>query len=127
VTIEKTHLTNLPSQGSEELRIITKIALSLCVYNSATDLKKLVDGYPESALSLPKDKTKVSYKASVLHSSQKTQMSKGERKINHRIPYFRNLRAKRFYQNEYENMRPGTRWIFVKEVDPSGRMNTLLN
>jgi len=126
-TIKKTHLTNLPSQGSEELRIITKIALSLCVYHSATDLKKLVDGYPKSALSLPKDKNKVSYTASVLHSSQKTKTGKSERKVNHRIPHYRNLRAKRFYQNKYKNMRPGTRWVFVKEVDPNGSMNTLLN
>ncbi|HCG6982099.1 hypothetical protein ACSTK6_06135 [Vibrio parahaemolyticus] len=41
---------------------MVKIVISLCIYNSATEGKKLVAGFPKSALKLPKGSSKLRYK-----------------------------------------------------------------
>lgn len=109
---------------------LLKIAVTLCVYNSATFGKNLVAGYPEASVKLPKGKNKTNYQA-VMAKPQvniSTTQSKGKtvRRIKHRIPYFRNLRASRFYQNEHKNTPRGSRWVWVNEVDVDARMNTLM-
>lgn len=120
----------LANGGTKMLEAQSKIALALCVYHSATNGDKLEKGYPSSSISLPKNKSKGSYKAVTIRSFKEKQSSDGnsQRKITHRIPHFRNLRAERFYKKEqYKNMKRGTRWTFVKEVDVYGSINTLLS
>ncbi|WP_019025694.1 hypothetical protein [Colwellia piezophila] len=129
-TLKRNAINPLPNNGTNMLEALTKIALGLCVYHSATDGEKLEKGYPTLAISLPKGKSKGSYKAVTIRSFKQKQSSDNNSKriITHRIPHFRNLRAERFYQKEeYKNMKRGSRWTFVKEVDIYGSMNTLLN
>ncbi|TEW53564.1 hypothetical protein E2R68_12150 [Psychromonas sp. RZ22] len=129
-TFKRNAINPLPNNGTNMLEALTKIALALCVYHSATDGKKLEKGYPSSAISLPKSKSKGSYKAVTIRSFKEKQSSDGDstRKITHRIPHYRNLRAERFYKKDkYKNMKRGTRWTFVKEVDVYGSLNTLLS
>lgn len=128
-TFQRNAINPLPNNGTNMLEALTKIALGLCVYHSATDGEKLEKGYPSSAISLPKSKSKGSYKAVTIRSFKKKQSSDNNNKriITHRIPHFRNLRAERFYQGKYKNMKRGTRWTFVKEVDVYGSINTLLS
>lgn len=127
---EITELPTDPDEESDILDVLLKIALTLCMYNSATDGEKLVKGYPEVVMKLPKGKSKISYQGLTLKSTNGCNHSKStgkeRRKIMHRIPYFRNLRALRFYQNEYKNSPPGSRWAFVKGIDIDGSMNTLM-
>jgi len=120
----------LPNGGTQMLEAQTKIALALCVYHSATGGQKLEKGYPSSAISLPKNKSKGCYQAVTIRSFKEKQNSDGDstRKVKHRIPHYRNLRAERFYKKDkYKNMKRGTRWTFVKEVDVYGSVNTLLS
>ncbi len=126
----ESYIDNCDPEAQRELIILTKIALSLCVYHSATDGEKLVSGYPKSAVKLPKGKTRVDYKGLTLCSPDLNK-SKGEnhnsRKIKYRIPFFRNLRAPRFYKGKYKNKQPGSRWVWVKELDIGESFNTLLS
>lgn len=116
----------------DEVDILAKIALSLCVYHSATDGRKLKKGYPESAVHLSKGKTRLDYKGLTLCSTKPYQSSgkkseKGERKITQKVPFFRNLRAQRYYQGKHKDKALGTRWVWVKEIDINNSMNTLLS
>lgn len=129
-TLKSNKINPLANKGTNMLEALTKIALALCVYHSATDGKKLVQGYPSSSISLPKNKTRGNYKAITIRSYKENAngVVNNERKITHRIPYYRNLRNERFYKKEeYKHMKPGSRWVFVKEVDINGSVNTLLN
>lgn len=128
-TLKRNAINPLPNNGTNMLEALTKIALALCIYHSATNGDKLEKGYPSSAISLPKSNSKGSYKAVTIRSFENKQATENENKrvVTHRIPHFRNLRAERFYQNEYKDMKRGSRWTFVKEVDIYGSVNTLLN
>ena len=129
-TFKANAISPLPNRGTNMLEGLTKIALALCVYHSATDGKKLEKGYPSSVISLPKSKTKGSYKAVTIRSFKEKQSNDGDstRIVTHRIPHYRNLRAERFYKKDkYKNMKRGSRWTFVKEVDVYGSVNTLLS
>jgi hypothetical protein len=126
-TLKRNSKNPLPNNGTNILEALTKIALALCVYHSATDGEKLVKGYPMSSISIPKGKTRGSYTALTIRSFRQRNSTSSGRKVTHRIPHFRNLRAEKYYQGEYKDMKPGTRWTFVKEVDVNDSMNTLLN
>ncbi|WP_019613518.1 hypothetical protein [Psychromonas ossibalaenae] len=129
-TLKANAVSPLPNSGTNMLQALTQIALSLCVYHSATDGEKLEKGYPSSAISLPQSKSKASYKAVTIRSFKEKQSSVGDssRIVTHRIPHYRNLRAERFYKKDkYKNMKRGSRWTFVKEVDVYGSVNTLLS
>jgi hypothetical protein len=130
-TYTKTKQSNfskrMQSMGTERLSILTKIALTMCVYNSATNGKKLVKGYPTSSIVMPKDKNRVSYNGLTISADREKQQTKETRKIKHRIPFYRNLVADRYYKGEYESLKRGSRWILVKEIDLDNSMNTLLS
>lgn len=105
-----------------------KIVVSLCIYNSATEGKKLVSGFPQSALKLPKGSSKLRYRGSTLFGSkQENKGNSPKRKIKYRVPFYRNLRAKRYYQGEYQDYQQGSRWVLVKEIDLTNNLNTLIN
>lgn len=119
------------SDGNENCTdALLKIAVTLCLYNSATFGKNLVSGYPTSSVKMPKGKNKTSYQGILAKPKENNcgndQKRKVSRKIKYRIPYFRNLRADRFYQNEFANVPRGSRWVWVNGVDVDARMNTLL-
>jgi hypothetical protein len=126
-TLKKNAQEPLPKRSSDILDALTRIALSLCVYNSATEGEKLIDGYPQSAVKLPRGRNRVAYKGLTLHAPEQNKSAGESRKIKHRIPFYRNLRAKRYYQGKYKDQKPGTRWVLVKEVDTTNSMNTLLH
>ncbi|CAH1196075.1 conserved hypothetical protein [Vibrio harveyi] len=120
----------ITGECADWLDTMLKIALTLCIYNSATEGEKLVEGYPKSAVKLPKGKTKVSYQGATLKATTAKKSASGAaspRKIKHRIPYFRNLKAPRFYRGKHKDALPGSRWVWVREVDINNSMNTLLN
>ncbi|HFG1773364.1 TPA: hypothetical protein ACGF4T_002106 [Vibrio cholerae] len=123
-------LTPLKNQGTEALDALVKIALALCVYHSATDGEKLKKGYPSSTIVFPKGKTKVNYQAiTAQYSKTRLQVSEGlkGRKVTHRVPHFRNLRAERFYKkDEHKHLKRGSRWTFVRGVDVNDSVNTLI-
>lgn len=128
--IETSSSDDFDSYIQKELKILTKIALSLCVYHSATDGEKLVSGYPKSAVKMPKGKTRVDYKGLTLCSTDQHKTIAGKqttRKIKYRIPFFRNLRAARFYKGKHKDKPLGSRWVWVKELDIGESMNTLLS
>ncbi|HHE1196329.1 TPA: hypothetical protein ACN337_003375 [Vibrio parahaemolyticus] len=105
-----------------------KIVISLCIYNSATEGKKLISGFPKSALKLPKGSSKLRYKGATLFGcKQKNEGSIEKRKIKYRVPFYRNLRAKRYYQGEYRDLQQGSRWVLVKEIDLTNNLKTLIN
>ncbi|HFI9379433.1 TPA: hypothetical protein ACGSS5_004655, partial [Vibrio parahaemolyticus] len=107
---------------------MVKIVISLCIYNSATEGKKLVAGFPKSALKLPKGSSKLRYKGSTLFGNNKNhQNNNSTRKIKYRVPFYRNLRAKRYYQGEYKDLQQGSRWVLVKEIDLTNNLQTLIN
>jgi len=126
-TLKKNAQEPLPNSSSDILDALTRIALSLCVYNSATEGEKLIDGYPQSAVKLPRGRNKVAYKGLTMRAPEQNKSTGEARKIKHRIPFYRNLRAKRYYQGKYKDQKPGTRWVLVKEVDATNSMNTLLH
>lgn len=116
--------------SADVIDTVLKIAFTLCIYNSATEGEKLVQGYPDSAVKLPKGKTKMSYQGATLKATTAKKSVSGAaspRKIKHRIPYFRNLKAPRFYQGKHKDALPGSRWVWVREVDINNSMNTLLH
>lgn len=125
-TLTKNAKKPLPNRSTDVLDTLTRIALSLCVYHSATDGKKLVDGYPKSAVSLPIGKNRSAFKGLMLCAPVQNKSAGEARKIKYRIPFYRNLRAKRYYQGKYKDLKPGTRWVLVKEVDATNSMNTML-
>lgn len=107
---------------------MVKIVISLCIYNSATEGKKLVGGFPKSALKLPKGSSKLRYKGSTLFgSNHECKGNNPTRKIKYRVPFYRNLRAKRYYQGEYQDLQQGSRWVLVKEIDLTNNLKTLIN
>jgi len=127
---ETTYSNDIGLNIQKELKILTKIALSLCVYHSATDGEKLVSGYPKSAVKIPKGKTRADYNGLTLRSTSQrntTEKQKTPRKIKYRIPFFRNLRAARFYKGKHKDKPQGSRWVWVKELDVGESMNTLLS
>ena len=126
-TLKSNFSEKISNNGTEILTVLTKIALAMCVYNSATEGKKLVEGYPVSSIVMPKNKNRVSYKGLTISADREKQQTKEIRKIKHRIPFYRNLQADRYYKGEYENLKRGSRWILVKEIDLDNSMNTLLN
>lgn len=128
--LEATYSEDCAPDIQKELKILTKIALSLCVYHSATDGEKLVSGYPKSAVKLPKGKTRVDYKGLTLCSPtphKTTGEQQTPRKIKYRIPFFRNLRSPRFYKGKHKDKPLGSRWVWVKELDIGESFNTLLS
>lgn len=126
-TLTKNAKKPLPNRGTEIADALTRIALSLCIYHSATDGKKLVDGYPKSAVTLPIEKNRSAFKGLMLCAPVQNKSAGEARKIKYRIPFYRNLRAKRYYQGKYKDHKPGTRWVLVKEVDTTNSMNTMLH
>jgi hypothetical protein len=127
---ENAHSDDCAPEIQKELKILTKIALSLCVYHCATEGEKLVAGYPKSAVKMPKGKTRVDYKGLTLCSATQHKTAGGKqatRKIKYRIPFFRNLRAARFYKGKHKDKPMGSRWVWVKELDVGESMNTLLS
>lgn len=76
--------------------VLTKIALSLCVYHSATEGKKLEKGYPKSWVKKSNITKKANCRAMVLRdmgsdSKLKNKMTFENRKITLKVPFFRNL------------------------------------
>lgn len=126
--LKNNSMSPLPDNGTNMLEALTKIALTLCVYNSATNGKKLLQGYPSTATSRSNKKARSKHKAITLHSLQTGSVNDDQsgKKVIHRMPHYRNLRAERYYQNEYKNMKRGSRWTFVREVDLYGSINTLV-
>lgn len=114
-------------KATETLSTLSKLALAMCVYNSANDGKKLVKGFPDSSVSIPSGKTKVAYKGLVMGSGEEHSAPDNTegRKIKYRVPHYRNLKADRYYQNEHSHKEKGSRWILIKAYDPEEIAHTL--
>lgn len=115
-----------------EREILMKIALSLCVYHSATEGEKLEKGYPKSWAKKSKVKNKANGRTMVLRgmgcgSKPSNTATHKERKITLKVPFFRNLRAARYYQGKHKNKPIGTRWVFVQGIDLNGSQHSLLS
>ncbi|MBF4230442.1 hypothetical protein [Vibrio anguillarum] len=111
---------------------LTRIALSLCIYHSATEGQKLISGFSDKTILIPKDRNRTFYRGHMLQevksqSTTKNKINSEGRKIHLRRPFYRNLRAKRFYKGKYKNCPIGSRWVFVKGIDKNKQINTLLN
>ena len=95
---------------------------ALGVYHLATDGQKLRPGYPGSSTpklqgKLPGQTLKPYEIASAIPARHVS--SGDEREIHgayYRTWYFRQLRAPRYYQGEYENRKVGTRYTFVSDT-----------
>ncbi|KNH13798.1 hypothetical protein ACS79_07400 [Vibrio lentus] len=111
------------------IEIFAKLAISACIYHSVTEGSKLINGFPSVALALPKGKLKSAYTGFELKGSQPIHGSKQNRrrKIQCRVPFYRNLRAERYYQGKYKDAERGSRWVLVREIDARQSMNTLVN
>ena len=125
----------LKSQNGEavtEQDILTKMALSLCVYHSATEGKKLKAGFPKTWAKKSKMKNKANGRSMVLRgmgcgSKPSNTTTHQERKITLKVPFFRNLRAARYYQGKHKNKPIGSRWVFVQGIDLNGSQHSLLS
>ncbi|WDS54563.1 hypothetical protein [Vibrio aestuarianus] len=125
----------LKSQNGEaitEQDILMKIALSLCVYHSATEGNKLEKGFPKAWAKKSKVKNKANGCSMVLRgmgcgSKPSNTTTNKERKITLKVPFFRNLRAARYYQGKHKNKPIGTRWVFVQGIDLNGCQHSLLS
>lgn len=123
-TEDLTQLNNKSEPGYE----LFKFVLKLFAYHSATEGKKLVKGFPKSCIIAPKDKKLIQYKPlRVKSTNKKHEKIRGGKKIKYRVPYFRNLKADRYYKGDYQNCKKGSRWVFVREVNESNSINSMLN
>lgn len=116
----------------DEVDILLKIALSLCVYHSATEGKKLEAGFPKTWAKKSKMKNKANGRSMVLRgmgcgSKPSNTTTHQERKITLKVPFFRNLRAARYYQGKHKNKPIGSRWVFVQGIDLNGSQHSLLS
>ncbi|HCM1219256.1 hypothetical protein [Vibrio parahaemolyticus] len=115
---------------SDEIDMLLKIALSLCVYHSATEGKKLEAGYPKSWVKKSKKRQGTNGRGMVLRGmgcgSKPSKEKSAGRKITLKVPFFRNLRAERYYQGEHKNKPIGSRWVFVKGIDLNNSQHSLL-
>lgn len=115
-----------------EQEVLMKIALSLCVYHSATEGNKLEKGFPKAWAKKSKVKNKANGRSMVLRgmgcgSKPSDTATHKERKITLKVPFFRNLRAARYYQGKHKNKPIGTRWVFVQGIDLNGSQHSLLS
>lgn len=107
-----------PSQSDYIMQfVITKIIAGISVYMSANNITQLADGLPNNGrLAISNLKTDVKYSFAnipLLSASSNTNTSDV---MTTRSFHFRQLRAPVYYQNEYEHLEPGSRWVFVKET-----------
>lgn len=118
---------DLNSENRSEYELF-KFVLKLFAYHSATGGEKLVKGFPKSCIVAPKDKKLSQYKPLRVKLTTKNYgKTKGGKKIKYRVPYFRNLKADRYYKGDYQNSKKGSRWVFVREVNKNNSINSMLN
>lgn len=99
--------------GIEKLTTNTlmKIAVQLLIFNSATNNKYLISGFPHQAkFRMPTGTTRDYWSAS--HFDYEPSSKKSE---HIRSAHFRNLQNEKFYKGEYEKLEKGSRWVLVKE------------
>ncbi|MCK8072458.1 hypothetical protein [Vibrio sp. 1CM23M] len=90
---------------------LMKIAVQLLIFNSATNNKHLVSGFPSDCdFRLPLNTTRVYWTASHIDYSQSKAVS-----AHIRSAHFRNLQHPKYYNNEYSNIPKGSRWVLVSE------------
>ncbi|MHD0644684.1 hypothetical protein ACYPKM_03460 [Pseudomonas aeruginosa] len=96
-----------------------RFVMAMGVYNRATDNDYLVDGFPGGSeprmnfrnKDLPIKPMALSNKVAA------TGKDKGAKPSDHlRSWHFRNLKAEVYYQGEYANLPPGSRWVFIPEA-----------
>ncbi|HHE0437836.1 TPA: hypothetical protein ACN35C_004698 [Vibrio parahaemolyticus] len=113
---ESKELSSILDQRLDDVEQLTtntlmKIAVQLLVFNSATDNKYLVSGYPSKCeFRLPKDTTRVYWKASHFDYEPSKKVSP-----HIRPAHFRNLQHDKYYRNEYADIPKGSRWVLVSE------------
>lgn len=109
---------SLSPEEKEITNAILKIAVSLLIYNNATDNKYLEKGFPlSSTFERPKSKfeqyNNTYWNAYYIEDYQpKRRITKGFIRVAH----FRNLKADRFYHGKYADLKKGSRWTLVKET-----------
>ncbi|EIW7861938.1 hypothetical protein MH171_001867 [Vibrio parahaemolyticus] len=114
---ESGELSSLIDQRLNDIEQLTtntlmKIAIQLLIFNSATDNKYLVKGFPAaSKFRLPEQTQRNYWTASHFAYEPSTKVSE-----HIRSAHFRNLQHAKFYKGDFEKMEKGSRWILVSET-----------
>lgn len=113
---ESTHLSSVLDQRLDDTEQLTtntlmKIAVQLLIFNSATNNKYLVNGYPsECQFRMPTNTTRAVWNASHINYQVPSNIS-----AHVRSAHFRNLQNDKYYKNEYSELKKGSRWVLVSE------------
>ncbi|EOG9060028.1 TPA: hypothetical protein ACGF58_002531 [Vibrio cholerae] len=113
---ESDELSTIVDQRLNDIEQLTtntlmKIAVQLLIFNSATDNKYLVNGFPHQAkFRMPEKTTRDYWNASFFDYEPSNKISE-----HIRSAHFRNLQHDKFYRGDFEKVQKGSRWILVKE------------
>lgn len=116
-SITKNNWEGDPKDSIIEFSILKIIAV-LNIYLSATESVYLKKGLPGSHLTsvhmIEKIDKPLPYLLRQTDSIKKLSNSRSPDE-HYRIFHFRNLKADKYYQGEYEHLEKGSRWVFVKD------------
>lgn len=100
---------------------LLKLVLAMAVFNQATEAKHLTPGLPGGQIQVDGVVRNLKPSHQTLGMPPlKAPSSKGPVEDHYRSFHFRQLRHERYYQGEYADWRPGTRWTFVSDAWISG-------
>jgi hypothetical protein len=100
-----------------------KLIAALAVYHQATEGDRLHSGFPGSLMPkiIGKDESQ-RLKMSTLKNTFPVSASKVSPEVHVRTWFIRQLNNERFYRGQYEKMRMGSRYVFVKETTVNGKL-----
>jgi hypothetical protein len=96
--------------------ILLRLVLAVAVYDMATEHTRIVQGYPSNNIKDVKYVyPNITNKMVTLTAPKREEEADGL-KMHYRTWYFRQLRADRYYQGEYEHHPKGSRYSFVSDT-----------